>query len=295
MQGSHLKLTVDGNILAVENLIFSHSLGNSVGSFEADLHPKEFRFLKNRMGKQVEIVVGDFKRYCLLEQLSWEPRKGLSIAGRDLISIMLDSTAKPKSYSDGVMFSSIASSICNDFGFRFEATKNKELKECVVNKGESYLAFLERFAKPWILTTQTGKDLKVLDSSSKIPIKEGFKLTGLEYSYDITDVFESYEAIDGSHSWMPGWKKSKQRKVSGSGPKGKKKLFFSDKKDLASEAQTRESDALNVNFTVDRPFIVSPGTTLDIDTLEIQGQYKVKSINLEISPKDISTQVTATR
>lgn len=293
MQDNLLRLKVDGQVLGVNNFTFSHSLGNSVGSFEAELHTKEFDFLKTRVGKVVQISLGDFKRHCLLEQLAYEPQKELSIGGRDLISIMLDATAKPKSYADGVMLSSVARSICSDFGFSFKGSEDRKLKNCVVNKGETCLVFLERIIKPLILSTDTGKDIKVLEDLGKVAIKKGFKLSGIKYNHNITDVYESYEAVDGSHSWMPGWEKPKQKKVLGSGPKGKRKLFFSEKSDLASEAKNRESEAHSITLTTDNIFRILPGTILDIDTLGIKGLYKAKSIMVEISPDDISTQVTA--
>ena len=50
---------------------------------------------------------------------------------------------------------------------------------------------------------------------------------------------------------------------------------------------------IQVTLTTDYIFRILPGTILDIDTLGIKGLYKAKSIMVEISPDDISTQVTA--
>ena len=295
MQDSHLKLKVDGKPLAVTNLSFSHSLGNSVGAFEAEVHSKEFVSLKGKLGKQVEIILGSFKRYCLLEQLSYEPQKDLRIGGRDLISIMLDSTAKPNSYADGLMFNSLAKSICDRFGFKYRGYKDKKLEGCVVNKGESYLGFLERYASPWVLTTKYGNDLKIIQEAGNMEIKEGFKLTGLEYNRDISDVYESYELVDTSHSWMTGWKKSVGRKVNGSGPKGKQKLFFNESIDLQSELENRESNALSITMTVDKVFNAQPGSILKVDILGVKGDFKTKSITLETSPSSINTQIVGVK
>lgn len=288
--GNLLECELNGRNLRVSSLSFSYSLENSLGSFEADLDVREFEFVKSRVGRIVLIKTKGFERCCLLETISFEPQKELSIGGRDQVSIMLDSTARPESFADGITLLSLGQKICSEYGFSFEGP-NKKMTAISVNKGESSLAFLERAANPLVLTSSTGSDIRALKGGEKIEISKGFKLTGLEYRYNISDVFESYQLADGSHSWMKGWEKPVKRKVKGSGVKGKRKIFFAQSTNLDEQAKRREEEVQSIRISVDRIMKITPGSQLNIDTLGIKGIYKARSINYEISPNEASTSI----
>ena len=246
--------------------------------------------MKTRAGRIVRIKAKAFERHCLLESISYEPQKELSIGGRDRVSIMLDSTARPESFAEGITLLSLGQKICSEYGFSFDGP-NKKIASIAVNKGESSLAFLERASNPLILTSSNGSDIRVLKQTEEIEINKGFKLTGLEYRRNISDVFESYELADGSHSWMKGWEKPIKRKVKGSGVKGKRKIFFAQSTNLGEQAMRREEEAESIRISVDRIMKIIPGSLLNVGTMGIKGTYKAKSISYEISPSEASTSI----
>lgn len=289
-QANLLECELDGRKLRVSNLVFSYSVENSLGSFEADLDVREFEYVSRCIGKIIHIKTSGFERYCLLETISYEPQQQLSIGGRDQISIMLDSTARPESFADGISLKSLGQKICSEYGFSFEGPDRK-LSAASVNKGESSLAFLERAARPFVLSSEFGNDIRVLKSAKMIEIKEGFKLSGLEYRHSISDVYDSYELSDISHSWMAGWEKPKQKLVNGRGVKGKRKIFFSQSIDLSKEAKVREEDAKTITIKVDHLMNIHAGSLLDVDILGINGSFKTRSITYEISPSEVSTSI----
>lgn len=293
-QANLLECELEGRKLRLSGLSFSYSVENSLGSFEADLDLREFEYVSRCIGKIIHIKTSGFERYCLLETISFEPQQQLSIGGRDQISIMLDSTARPESFADGISLRSLGQKICSEYGFSFEGPY-KKLSAASVNKGESSLSFLERVARPFVLNSAFGNDIRVLKSAKIIEIKEGFKLSGLEYRHSISDVYERYELSDSSHSWMAGWEKPKQRKVKSIGVKGKRKIFFSHSADLLKEAQVREEDARTITLKIDHIMKVEAGSQLELDILGVEGSFKTKSISYEISPSEVSTVIEGVR
>ena len=287
---SLLECELDGRKLRVSSLSFSYSLDHSLGSFEAVLGVREFDYVKTRAGSVMHIKGQGFERNCLLETISHEPQKELSIGGRDKVSIMLDSTARPESFAGGITLLSLGQKVCSEYGFSFDGP-DKKIGPIAVNKGESSLAFLERASNPLILTSSNGSDIRVLKRAEEIEISKGFKLTGLEYRRNISDVFETYELADGSHSWMKGWEKPIKRKVKGSGVEGKKKIFFAQSTNLGEQARRREEESESIKISVDRVMKIVPGSLLNIDTMGIKGTFKAKSISYEISPSEASTSI----
>ena len=290
VQNSLLECEVGGRKLKVTKLTFSYSAENSLGSFEADLDTSEFEHVNACIGKVIHIKSEGFERFCLLESVSFEPQQELSIGGRDQISIMLDSTARPASYADGISLSSLGAKVCGEYGFSFEG-KDRRLEAVSVNKGESSLSFLERVARPYVLVSEVGADIKVYAEYGKLLVKEGFRLTGLEYTRNIAEVFESYETADSSHPWMPGWVKEEPKKAKGSGPKGKRKLFFSSKADLDKEARQREEQAETIRLEAPKILGIRAGMGLDVDILGVTGEFRAKSVSYEIGPDEVTTTI----
>ncbi len=284
------------------SIFCQNPFGEEISVYDLKTNPKAL------VGNKATIDIAGRSIAVMIEALDFSPRNAVQIAGRDRLSIVVDSSATNVSFEPKQELLSLAQKLCNevDVAVSSEIKESMLVENMTVSPGETIFNTLEIAAAKHnvFFVSDDGESLKIIRKRSSDEIINHFSpILDMPVKFDISERFGTYELIttlkptpneeasdtsDWFHIAKPKQKK-KEVKIQQSydasiNPKKKKILTASDLPSVEEESrrlewenQVRQMKSISIGITLAGIKWYEIGSLIQIDLparqLDLPGSF----------------------
>ncbi len=258
------------------------------------------------VGKKATIMIDGKKINAIIEAIDFSPMEAVEIAGRDQLSLIVDSSANPREYQGKQDLLNIAQDLCAavDVGVSTSILQNLPVENFTVSPGDTIFQSLEQAAANHhvFFASDDGLILRIIEKKeTNIVLDSQSPVTNLRLKYDVSERFGTY--VMRSTSPQKTTQKSWLFDGVTKGTSASKELVFDDeinskklkiitlanlpksndeKRRLEWEMTIRKMKSFTLEITLAGISFFEIGTVITVDLPLASGTFLVKSLSFAI-------------